>query len=312
MPRKRALTENIFQKNLKTYIMKINGNIILIAVLVLSAQQLVSQDWLVPADQSAVTNPSKYNLENIQSGKELYIRNCQSCHGDPGQNNPLALVPVPLDMASEKMHLNSEGDMFYKISTGRGVMPPFESSLSENDRWKLINFIMNYRPGGQALLIEAPPVKAKLLASVDADKSTVEILAETEERGGKGIANAPVIISAKKTFGNAEIGRATTNSLGRADFVIPENVIGDEEGFVSIVVSIGTGYEANVVVLDKARVGKKKIVPRLITPEVLWSTNDNVQLWLLLSYLLAALGSWMVIGYVIFQIIKIRKLSKSS
>jgi hypothetical protein len=45
---------------------------------------------------------------------------------------------------------------------------------------------------------------------------------------------------------------------------------------------------------------------------VLWSTNDNVSTWLLLSYILAAGGSWFVIGYVVFQIIKIKRYSKSS
>jgi hypothetical protein len=66
------------------------------------------------------------------------------------------------------------------------------------------------------------------------------------------------------------------------------------------------------VALERAVLGKAKEVPRLIKPEVLWSTNDNVSTWLLISYILAAGGSWIVIGYVIFQIVKIRRYSKSS
>lgn len=291
--------------------MKMKWNIILLATLAFSAQQVLSQEWIVPRDQSALSNPSEYNLENVKKGKEIYTRNCQSCHGDPGKNNPLALVPLPVDIASERMHANSEGDIFYKITTGRGIMPLFEATLSEDDRWKLINFIMNFKPGGKALLVDVPPVKAKLLASVNEDMSTVEILAELESPGRVGLANAPVIVSAKKTFGNIELGRSITNENGRTEFFIPENVIGDEEGYVSIVVSIGDGYEANEVALDKARVGKNKIVPKLIRSEVLWSTNENTQLWLLLSYIVAAGGSWLVIGYIILQIIKIKRYSKS-
>ena len=156
--------------------MKMKWNIILLATLVLTAQQVLSQDWLVSPDQSAINNPSEYNLENVKMGKVIYTRNCQSCHGDPGKNNPLALVPLPVDIASERMHANSEGDMFYKITTGRGIMPPFETSIPEDDRWKLINFIMNFKPGGNQLLVDAPPVKAKLLASVNEIKSIVEKL----------------------------------------------------------------------------------------------------------------------------------------
>ena len=292
--------------------MKMKWNIILLATLVIPTQQVLSQDWLVPPDQSAISNPSGYNLENVKRGKEIYTRNCQSCHGDPGKNNPLALNPLPVDIASERMHANSEGDMFYKITTGRGIMPPFEASIPEDDRWKLINFILNYKPGGTPLLVDAPPVKAKLLASVNEDKSSVEILAELDGPERVGLANAPVIVSAKKTFGDIELGRTLTNGNGRIEFFIPENVIGDEEGYVSIVVSLGDGYEANEVALEKARVGKNKVVPRLIRSEVLWSTNKNIQMWLLLSYIVAAGGAWLVIGYIIFQIVKIKRYSKSS
>lgn len=293
-------------------VMKIKCHFVLLASLVFSAHPLLSQEWLVPPDQSAASNPSEYNLENVKKGKELYTRNCQSCHGDPGKNNPLALVPVPVDVASEQMHANSEGDLYYKITKGKGIMPPFEASLSEDDRWKLVNFIMNYKPGGDQVLVDAPPVKAKLLASVNEAKSSVEILAELESPERLGLANAPVIISAKKTFGNIEIGRSITNGNGRTEFFIPENVIGDEEGFVSIVVSMGDGFEANEVALEKARVGKNKIIPSILRGEVLWSTNENVQIWLLLSYIVATGGAWLVIGYIIFQIIKIKKYSRSA
>jgi mono/diheme cytochrome c family protein len=283
------------------------------ALLLIACTQLVlGQDWLVPEADAAIANPSPYTLENVKAGKELYMVNCKSCHGDPGKNNPLALVPLPVDIASERMHMNSQGEMFYKISNGRGVMSAFKSVLSEDERWKVINFIMNYKPGGEVLLVEAPPIKAKLLASVNEDQALVEILAEYADADSvfKSLVNAPVLVSSKKAFGNIEIGRVTTNENGRAEFNIPESLIGDEEGYVSIVVSLTEDYEAQEVALERARVGQAKEVPKLIRKEVLWSTNDNVSLWLLFSYLLAAGGAWAIIGYVIYQIVKIKKYSK--
>jgi mono/diheme cytochrome c family protein len=115
--------------------------ILLAAMLMMPARLILGQDWPVPEDKSGVANPSPYNLENVKAGKDLYTRNCLSCHGDPGKNNPLALDPLPVDIATERMQSNSDGDLFYKISTGRGLMPPFSASISEDDRWKLINFI---------------------------------------------------------------------------------------------------------------------------------------------------------------------------
>ena len=77
-------------------------------LLLLPATELLGQEWIVPADQITVTNPSDYNLENVKRGKDIYLLNCKSCHGDPGKNNPLALIPLPVDIASERMQANNE------------------------------------------------------------------------------------------------------------------------------------------------------------------------------------------------------------
>lgn len=296
--------------------MTMNRSIITVfaSALMMLALPLRGQEWLVPDDEALRFNPMEYSLEHVKQGKTIYTKNCKSCHGDPGKNNPLTLVPMPLDIASEKMQVNSEGALFYKITTGKGVMPPFESTISENDRWMLINFIQNYNPEQEQLLVDVPPVKAKLLASVNEDQGTVEILAEYENANATYVPllNTPVTISSKKAFGNLKMGEANTNELGRAEYIIPETLIGDEKGLVSIVVSLGEEYDAAEVVLEKAHVANPKNVPGLIRKGVLWSTNNNVSLWVLISFLLGAGGAWIVIGYVIYQIVKIKRYSRSS
>ena len=289
-------------------------NIIGTGVLMMLTLPVLCQDWIVPDAQATLTNPLDYTLENVQLGKAIYTKNCKSCHGDPGKNNPLALVPSPVDIASEKMHINSEGVLFYKITTGKGVMPPFESTISEGDRWLLVSFIQNYNPEREQVLLELPPIKAKLLASVNEALGSVDILAEYEDANEAflPLLNAPVNISSKTAFGSLKIGETQTNDQGRAIYTIPENTMGDEEGNISIVVSLSEDYEAAEVILQKAMVGKKKEVPGLIRKGVLWSTNNNVSLWVLISYILAAGGAWMVIIYVIVQIVKIKKYSRSS
>jgi mono/diheme cytochrome c family protein len=286
---------------------------ILAGVMMLLAIQAFGQEWTVPVDQAALPNPSDYTLDNVKSGKALYTRNCKSCHGDPGKNNPLTLAPMPVDIASDQMQSNTEGAIFHKITVGRGVMPPFETTISEDDRWTLVNFIMNFNPEREQLLVDAPPIKARLLTSVNESSRTVEVLAEFEKEDGSfaNLVNVPVIISSRKAFGNIEMGKAITAENGRADFVIPEDVIGDEEGFVSIVVSLDENYIAEEVALEKAVVGRSKEVPKLISGEVLWSTNDNLQLWMLLSYIFAVGFAWSVIVYVIVQVVKIKKYGKS-
>ena len=286
-------------------------NLIIVAFLLI-AQQSIAQEWLVPEDQNNLVNPSEYNLANVQKGKDIYNLNCKSCHGDAGKNNALPLVPPPPDVTSDIMQANTEGGLYYKITKGRGGMPQFETTISEDDRWRLVNYIMNYNPANEPVLIEAPPKRAKILASVNETENKVEVFAEYEESSENfvALAETPIYIGAKKAFGILPIGQVLTNSDGRAEYDIPETLIGDEQGLVNIVVTLGEGFITDEVVLDAAKVGQLKPTPVLIQKEVLWSTNENVQTWLLLSYLAAVGGAWLAIAYVVFQLFKVKRASK--
>jgi mono/diheme cytochrome c family protein len=280
-------------------------------ITLLLSMQVYAQDWPVPADQKNKVNPQEYNLANVNKGKDLYLKNCKSCHGDPGKNNALPLVPLPVDVTSDKMQNNTEGELFFKITNGRGAMPQFKATISDDDRWRIVNYISNFSPKKQPLLVDAPPVKAKLLASVNEQEKKVEVFAEFENNGiFTKLPNTPITVSTKKAFGNIEMGKVLTDENGRAEFVIPETVIGDEEGNVNIVVSLDDNYITDIVTLDKAKVGQLKTTPKLIQKGILWSTNENIQIWLLFSYIGAVGGAWVTIGYIIFQIAKIKRLSK--
>jgi mono/diheme cytochrome c family protein len=283
----------------------------LTTITLLLSMQVYAQDWPVPADQKNKVNPQEYNLANVNKGKDLYLKNCKSCHGDPGKNNALPLVPLPVDVTSDKMQNNTEGELFFKITNGRGAMPQFKATISDDDRWRIVNYISNFSPKKQPLLVDAPPVKAKLLASVNEQEKKVEVFAEFENNGiFTKLPNTPITVSTKKAFGNIEMGKVLTDENGRAEFVIPETVIGDEEGNVNIVVSLDDNYITDIVTLDKAKVGQLKTTPKLIQKGILWSTNENIQIWLLFSYIGAVGGAWITIGYIIFQIAKIKRLSK--
>jgi mono/diheme cytochrome c family protein len=287
--------------------------IYLITVLVLfQVQQGLTQEWLVPDDQKTLENPSPYNLSNVQKGKDLYMTHCKSCHGDPGKNNGLPLVPPPPDVISGKMQNNTEGELYYKITHGRGGMPQFETTISEDDRWRLVNYIRNYNPDIEPVLVEAPPKNAKLLASVNETDKKVEIFAEVENENGnyEQLAEANVKISAKKAFGNLPIGEILTNKEGRAEYLVPGSLVGDENGLVTIVVELDDNFITENVVLDAAKVGQPKPLPKLIRKEILWSTNENIQTWLLLSYIGSVGAAWAAIAYVVFQIFKIWRLGK--
>jgi len=283
----------------------------LITIILFLTVQVFAEEWIAPADQKGLVNPQEYNLTNVKKGKELYLKNCKSCHGDPGKNNILPLVPPPVDITTERMQKNTEGELFYKITNGRGAMPQFKATISDDDRWRIVNYITNFSPQKQPLLVTVAAVKAKILASVNEQEKKVEVFAEYDNNGVfMKLPNSEITISAKKTFGNIEIGQVRTDENGRAEFKIPETVIGDEEGYVNIVVALDETFIADVASLDKAKVGQLKPTPKLIQKGILWSTNENIQIWLLISYIGVTGAAWLAIGYIVFQLFKVKRLSK--
>lgn len=287
-------------------------NIVIAVLFILPTIPVLGQDWLVPEEDAALENSVEYNLDNVKSGKALYLINCKSCHGDPGKNNALPLVPLPPDVVSEQMQGNTEGGLFYKISLGRGAMPQFETVLSQDERWKVVNYIMNYNPNREAVLIELPPVKAQIRALLDEETAFLEVFVDEIAKSGDmhSLADVPVIISSKKTFGNLEIGQSITDKNGRSEFHVPEGLIGDEQGMMKLVISLNEDYEAEEVILESTQIATPKNITKLIVPGVIWSTNATVPKWILLSFLGFVIGAWVTIGYVIVQIVKIRRLSK--
>ena len=88
-------------------------------------------------------NPLPATPESIARGRLIYLANCASCHGTDGNGNgPHAdgLLPAPGAIGSRIAELGDSE--LYDLVTGGRVgtpMPAFATSLSENDRWDLVN-----------------------------------------------------------------------------------------------------------------------------------------------------------------------------
>jgi len=93
------------------------------------------------------TNPEAATVDSIASGKVLYQQNCVLCHGVSGRGDGpagLALNPPPADLTYHTIPgVHTDGQLFYWISQGlpRTAMPQFAQTLSEQERWDLVNFI---------------------------------------------------------------------------------------------------------------------------------------------------------------------------
>jgi copper resistance protein D len=95
-----------------------------------------------------------YTAGSIAHGEELYRGQCASCHGQGGAGDGPAgagLTPRPADLTAPHTNDHTAGDMFWWLTHGlKQGMPAFGATLSEDDRWDLINFLRALSAGEAA------------------------------------------------------------------------------------------------------------------------------------------------------------------
>ena len=99
--------------------------------------------WVAPAAEKAKKNPVAASPKVVEQGRKVAQVNCVSCHGKGGKGDgpaALALNPKPANWTSKVVQEETDGEIFWKITTGRGPMPPWRH-LPESDRWALVHFI---------------------------------------------------------------------------------------------------------------------------------------------------------------------------
>jgi putative copper resistance protein D len=87
-----------------------------------------------------------YTVGSIVSGAEVYGERCATCHGrSGGGDGPAAsrLPRPPADLRAPHTGQHTAGDLFWWVSHGipRGAMPGFASTLTEEQRWDVINYV---------------------------------------------------------------------------------------------------------------------------------------------------------------------------
>lgn len=104
-----------------------------------------------PAHDSAMRNPIAATADSVARGRDLYLANCAACHGLTGNGDGLTaahMLPGPGDLAAS-VPGRSDGALAYVIASGTVAtgMPAFSTTLSENDRWDLVNYLRATWPG---------------------------------------------------------------------------------------------------------------------------------------------------------------------
>jgi mono/diheme cytochrome c family protein len=99
--------------------------------------------WQAPAAEANRANPVIFDKASVEQGKKLYRTHCASCHGEQGRGDGPAgagLKPRPTDLTHLSGH-HRDGDLAWKIATGKGAMPGWKSALTETQIWHVVNYL---------------------------------------------------------------------------------------------------------------------------------------------------------------------------
>lgn len=104
--------------------------------------------WKAPAKERKMKNPIPNTPESRSRAQKIYVDKCASCHGVRGDGNgemAKALDPHPSDFTDRHMMKEmTDGEIFWKITTGKGPMPSYQKELTENERWDMVNYIKSF------------------------------------------------------------------------------------------------------------------------------------------------------------------------
>ncbi len=104
----------------------------------------MSGKWLSPAPSAAKKNPIAPTHDSIAAGQKIYSKTCAMCHGKGGDADGPAVIELnihPAKLSDPQLATESDGALFWKITTGKKPMPAYGKRLSETDRWHLVNYV---------------------------------------------------------------------------------------------------------------------------------------------------------------------------
>jgi len=135
--------------------MKITNNIFRSVIIVLSLTVFFvyahaqAPAWQVPAKYTSMKSPLPANKDNLANGKDLYKKNCNSCHGSAGLGDGPKAATLDAscgDFSTAKFQGQSDGTLFFMMSEGKGKMPAFKKTIPEdNDRWAIVQYLRTFK-----------------------------------------------------------------------------------------------------------------------------------------------------------------------
>lgn len=109
-----------------------------------------AKDVVVPLEAKNIKNPFPATDANIQTGKRIYLQQCALCHAADGRAETrlgLAMYPPAMDLNSPHVQRWSDAELLWITQNGVRLtgMPAWKTIVSEEDTWKVVDFIRTLR-----------------------------------------------------------------------------------------------------------------------------------------------------------------------
>ena len=110
--------------------------------------------WEAPARAARKPNPVPADTKSLAQGKQLYVAACLPCHGLAGKGDGPAAATLerngvrvrPGNLSDPKLWVETDGALFWKLTEGKTPMPAWAETLSEEQRWLIVNYIRTLSP----------------------------------------------------------------------------------------------------------------------------------------------------------------------
>lgn len=107
-----------------------------------------SDEYLAAAnDKNPYILTAKNSEEVLKKGKELFTAMCQHCHGEKGDGNgPMVTSGAYVGVPNYANLTNlSDGQIFYSIYYGKGMMGSHGSLLNKKEIWTLVHYVRQFQ-----------------------------------------------------------------------------------------------------------------------------------------------------------------------
>ncbi|MBC8147854.1 MAG: cytochrome c [Bacteroidetes bacterium] len=287
---------------------------IIISFCFLFTSAAFAQDWEVPENKKNVNSYFEFNDSIIELGKAIYLKNCMSCHGEPGKANFAELEISPGDIVTERFSKQTDGELFYKITNGKTPMPSFATTLKEDERWYVISYFRSFHKDYKQTVAKVIDKNKERLYIELAKPEGNNLVAKSFAVKGDDtlvLANVELLLFAKRYFGNLQLGEPfETDSSGLGIFELSETILADTAGNIVLIAKpadMETYGDAETRI--KIEYGIKNTKAALNEERAIWNTLEKAPIWLIFTYLFGLIAVFSVIIYVVLQLVKMKKSS---